>query len=115
MDWLDARGSNATTVLARPGQARAGRMWRMQGDGACFHGTAALARTAPRQCLVRDAPASPTMTTRRTFLLSQPLRRFPCRRRNAAFCACSIASTRSDAVRASDCASSMLGKYSGMR
>ncbi len=61
------------------------------------------------------APASPTMTTRRTFLLSQPLRRFPCRRRKAAFWACSIASTRSDAMRANDCASSMLGKYSGMR
>lgn len=56
MDWLNAPGSNATTVLARPGQARAGKMWRMQADGPCFHGTAALARTAPRQCLVRDAP-----------------------------------------------------------
>lgn len=29
MDWLNAPGSNATTVPARPGQARAGRMWRM--------------------------------------------------------------------------------------
>lgn len=39
----------------------------------------------------------------------------PCRLRSAAFCACSMASTRSDAARASACAASMLGKYSGMR
>lgn len=39
----------------------------------------------------------------------------PRRKRRAAFCAWSSASTRSEAVRASACAASMLGKNSGMR